>query len=871
MRDPKAIKGRSGNVVPFTARVLVNEQTGIRHAMLANGYVPLANKEKMTLLPGWTSLQVDAAMIDSWSDKLAYQSTGLRIDAPLVAIDVDIDDAEVVEELWRWAEKAWGCDWAERAMIRYGGGVKECWVCRVDEPFRVPPGPKYVRPEHDPKDKDATTHKVELFGGVSGRQIGAYGWHTTSVRRYEWADGKGPAEVLLSALPVITKQQVFSIDIAYSDMLEARGWHRVLRYKPEDWANVEKVYDLPAGLMVKTHQRGDLPVEELHDGDRVRMAEIAGTGTNTTRGLAHQTHEGVAIWDSETGTTHYLESAAPKEMYEQHEELGAKLLAVLGRERFEELVSNVSSNNPIDAGGRVGRKARLTITIYAGETETAVKQTLAYLRDDPEVFDCGDMLTTIKDGRRMPLNTDALVGHTLGEKLAFAKFRILQNGAEKVNYVDPPPMVCKTIRDLKTNRQLKPLVAVTDVPFLRPDGTVVSEPGYDAETGIFYLPIGQVVEVPEQPTMAEVKAALATVMFAFSEFPFVTAADWGALLAGIGTACIRASLPTAPAFGISAPTKGSGKTKVALCLATLTGPQTPSILPPSVLRNEDELKKTIFATLLRGSTAMPIDNVMGIVNSGTLAALLTSDSYTDRLLGSSETISMPNRLLTILTGNNLHFQEDMVRRVVIARMDPRTERPWERTFEFDPVLHVKEHRVAIVAGFLTLIRGRLTMAEAHYKPAIGSFEQWSVLVRDTVCWIGQVVDDRFGDPMDTVKQSFEDDPAREVLADLLRQLRAIFGSARFSSEDIRRVLACNGINVSMRGRGDEKTTAVDLKAAEAARDAWGELIGLEALQNSRRIGKQLRFRVDQIAGGLALQREYDTHKEAWQWYVEERG
>jgi hypothetical protein len=306
--------------------------------MLANGYVPLANKEKMTLIKGWTGLKVDEAMIDDWDDKLAYQSTGLRIDAPLVAIDIDIDDAEIVEELWAWAVETWGLAWSNGVMIRFGGGRKECWVCKIDEPFKVPPGPKYVRPEDDPKDPEATTHKVELFGGVSGRQIGAYGWHTTDVRRYEWAEGNGPAEVPLRELPVISKADLFKISMKYADLLEARGWHLVTSYNPEDWHGVEKVYDIPPGLVVKSHSRGELCVEELREGDRVRMAEISGTGTNTTRGIARHTHEGVAIWDTETGVTHCLESAAPKDIDEQHNAMGEKLLAVYGQRTFDALV-----------------------------------------------------------------------------------------------------------------------------------------------------------------------------------------------------------------------------------------------------------------------------------------------------------------------------------------------------------------------------------------------------------------------------------------------------------------------------------------------------------------------------------------------------
>lgn len=322
----------------MSARNEVTEQTRIRRAMLANGYVPLANKEKMTLIRGWAQLQVDEALIDEWDQKLAFRSTGLRIDAPLVAIDVDIDDAELVHKLFTRCAAEWGQDWADSVLIRFGRGAKECWVCRIDEPFRVPPGAKYVRPGDDPKDKEADTYKVELFGGVSGRQIGAYGWHTEGEVTYRWLDDLGPAEVPLERLPVLTKARAFAIYSWYAELLEKAGWHRVLTYDPADFTNVEKLYDIVPGTHVIRHQGGECAVEELRDGDRIRMAEITGTGTNTTRGLARQTHEGIGVWDSETGVTHLLTSAEPKSHDEQHNLLGAKLLSVLGPDRFREEV-----------------------------------------------------------------------------------------------------------------------------------------------------------------------------------------------------------------------------------------------------------------------------------------------------------------------------------------------------------------------------------------------------------------------------------------------------------------------------------------------------------------------------------------------------
>lgn len=323
----------------------VAAQTAIRRTMLANGYVPLANAEKMCLLKGWSTMEVTEEVIESWSDSLRYQTTGLRIDAPLVAIDIDIDDAEIVDELFGWAADSWGEDWADRVLIRRRstGGAKETWLFRVDEPFHVPPGPKFVRPGEDPQNSELDSHKVELFGGAAGRQIGAYGVHTPGKIDYVWApDAKGgrpgPADVPVDSLPRLAKAQVFSIYAAYAELLEARGWARVLHYDPEEWSGVRTVYDIPPGLVV-VGTRGSCAVEQLREGDRVRMLEIAGDGANPTRGLARETDRGIAVWDAETGVTHMLQSAEPEATQSLVARLGERLRGIMGEEAFNEAVT----------------------------------------------------------------------------------------------------------------------------------------------------------------------------------------------------------------------------------------------------------------------------------------------------------------------------------------------------------------------------------------------------------------------------------------------------------------------------------------------------------------------------------------------------
>jgi hypothetical protein len=72
-----------------------------------------------------------------------------------------------------------------------------------------------------------------------------------------------------------------------------------------------------------------------------------------------------------------------------------------------------------------------------------------------------------------------------------------------------------------------PLEAIAEAPFIRPDGTIVCEPGYDAATRTFYAPVGNMADffVPERPTVDDVDGARAFIEDALGEFPFADEAS----------------------------------------------------------------------------------------------------------------------------------------------------------------------------------------------------------------------------------------------------------------------------------------------------------------------------------------------------------
>nr|ADI22973.1 hypothetical protein [uncultured nuHF2 cluster bacterium HF0500_39O04] len=416
-------------------------------------------------------------------------------------------------------------------------------------------------------------------------------------------------------------------------------------------------------------------------------------------------------------------------------------------------------------GGRTFRLMRqpARIEIVKGRTYDIVQGTLETLRRAPEAFDFGGALVTVDRGRVHPLDDAGLI-HFLGGVVQYWRWNSARRAEPSGTLEDPPPRVAKQILSLGAGRHLKTLSAVVTVPTLRPDGTVFDTPGYDEATGLLFEATEDVVPVPAAPDRAEVVEALETLLHPFREFPVVAPDDWGVLLAALLTAVVRPALLTAPGFGFDAPVQGSGKTLLANCVGVLASGQAPAVWPHTAGKDDEEVRKRLFAALRQGCRALVWDNVVGTFNSAAMSAALTSSNFTDRILGKSESISVPNKAILLMTGNNLTLAGDMARRVLTCRIDPGTDHPFAREFDLDPLVHTRKHRQEMAAAGLTIVRGWMT-ADAERAPGrMASFEKWDDIVRQAVAWVGREIrPGEFGDPMNAVFTAQSGDPEQETL------------------------------------------------------------------------------------------------------------
>ena len=422
---------------------------------------------------------------------------------------------------------------------------------------------------------------------------------------------------------------------------------------------------------------------------------------------------------------------------------------------------------------------------------------LAVLKARGELFDFGEgAIAYVSDGKARPVSLDWLADH-MGRVCEFYTLgkRCDKDGDEApVERPDDAPLpVARAILAKHGARGLPKLVAVVTAPTLRPDGSILDVPGHDEASGLlYYCEHPNPPRVPHAPTPAQALAALRELWQPLCLFPLVDDVDRGVVLQGLLTAALRASLPTAPGIGLDATAAGSGKTLLGRCIGILATGAEPAILPPT--DNDDETRKRLFAALREGYRVVLWDNVREPLGNASLDAFLTAPVFADRVLGSSQTTSLPNRAVFIATGNNLRLSSDTCRRVLLARLDTQMETPYSREFNFCPAQQFEADRLRYVIAALTIVRAYI--AAGRPKAASGrtaSFETWDDLVRQPLSWLAALVQEagdadlpRIADPLLATTRAFEQDPETSQLAALLEAWHAAFGNAQTTMATVAR-------------------------------------------------------------------------------------
>jgi len=379
----------------------------------------------------------------------------------------------------------------------------------------------------------------------------------------------------------------------------------------------------------------------------------------------------------------------------------------------------------------------------------------------------------------VPVDTDALQDR-LDRAARWVRYK-----GEDVVAARPPAWVARQIM-ARVNWPFPLLSGVVETPTLRPDGTVLETSGYDASTGLLYLPSTDYPPVPAISRL-EVDDCVQQLLDPVCDFPFVDDSDRAAYVAAILSLFARHAIPgPVPAFPIVAPVPGAGKGLLARLVSLVGSGREPATM--TMPGDETEFRKRLLVLAIAGTPVVLLDNVSGSIGSDQLAAALTTIEFTDRLLGVSRLVTAPLTATWLLTGNNLRFGRTLGRRMIPIALDPRCEHPEDRMdFRYpDAVAYVKSQRPSLVIAALALIRAHYLKGQPEHGGArMGSFEAWDTWVRSAVVWAGLADPAATSDPTKARgRVRAEADEDLDTFDELLQTLEAVFDAKSFRVADV---------------------------------------------------------------------------------------
>jgi hypothetical protein len=187
----------------------LDRATAYRKKLLAAGYLPIPVNGKAPPIQGWSDIQATDALIDRWAEQYASASNTGIITAYTPAIDIDVVDPAVADELHRLVEQMIGT-----SVVRTGLAPKRALLFRTDRPFK-----KLVATYTS---SDGRTQKVEILGW--GQQIVVDGIHPDTQQPYTWHGGEPGPELKHSELQLLTEEKAKEFIVAAAQCMIAHGW-----------------------------------------------------------------------------------------------------------------------------------------------------------------------------------------------------------------------------------------------------------------------------------------------------------------------------------------------------------------------------------------------------------------------------------------------------------------------------------------------------------------------------------------------------------------------------------------------------------------------------------------------------------------------
>jgi len=357
----------------------------------------------------------------------------------------------------------------------------------------------------------------------------------------------------------------------------------------------------------------------------------------------------------------------------------------------------------------------------------------------------------------------------LSHHCEFVREKEGEDGETEFKQISVPVWVAGSVAEMGSWPGVRTLAAVVDRPVLRPDGTLLTQSGYDEMTALLYEPRTDITypDIASEPTLDDAIRARETLENVVCDFPFEGPAHRSAWLAWVLTIVARYSFygPT-PMFLADAPTPGSGKTLL-IDVGTIIATGYPSPRWQYSPGDEAENRKQLTTVAIAAPSCVLADNVKGVLGGAALEEQLISTTRDDRILGGNTSYNGPWSTVMAGTANNANLTSDMTRRVIYMRLVPAVERPETRTgFRVaDLEAWTYRHHPELLAAVLTILSayaaaGRPPVELAPY----GSYESWSSAVRAPLVWCGAT------DPLEACKALARSSSEQEDIHSLIVEM-----------------------------------------------------------------------------------------------------
>ena len=292
------------------------------------------------------------------------------------------------------------------------------------------------------------------------------------------------------------------------------------------------------------------------------------------------------------------------------------------------------------------------------------------------------------------------------------------------------------------------LRGLATTPIFTKSGGLLTKPGYDMDSRLYYHPdtsmsLPKVSATPTEAEVTEAKRLLTVEVFA--DFPFgglsrdeiIEGVMGGDSVPAVANMFALLLLPfmremvdgPTPGHLLQKSTPGTGASLLTDAFSIIaTGRATPALAMPT---NKDEMSKTLTSILSNGQSIVFFDNINHAVDSGELASAMTAPTYQARILGKSQTIEVDVRVAWVLTGNNVKLSSELVRRLILINLNAKMANPEMRTgFRHSDIRGwVTENRGKCVWACLTLIQNYIAKGRVvQNEDILASYENWSRVV-----------------------------------------------------------------------------------------------------------------------------------------------